>query len=337
MSHQFLSINEQGLILHNEQLVKDDHRCASWLSNLTITDTRTYMTEGFIVEAFDDPYVVESVTPGNGAWHLLLPYGVQKNFQLNTLTLDEWDRFHGYTTQGIPFVMTSSAQAEFFDLVDSYDDDGFVYQGKTYTTPPHLDATVPVEQEAFWSNIYRTEKPGWDMGGPSPVFVDMIPRIKLPKSRIAVLGSGPGHDAALFAQHGHVVTAIDFSPDAITASQQRYANLKNITWMQADVFKLPRELDGQFDIVLEHTCFCAIDPWKRNNLVSTYHRLLHSQGQLLGVFFIMDKKNEPPFGASEWELRSRLQGKFQPLFWGRSHVSHERRMGRELLIFAQRK
>jgi 2-polyprenyl-3-methyl-5-hydroxy-6-metoxy-1,4-benzoquinol methylase len=41
----------------------------------------------------------------------------------------------------------------------------------------------------------------------------------MPRCRVLVLGCGEGHDAAFFAQNGHIVTGVDISPEAITRAQ----------------------------------------------------------------------------------------------------------------------
>jgi len=294
----------------------------------------TVQGEAYFVEAFDEPYVVQFVERQKSKWLLQLPYGFKAEFDPKTLTLDEWDRFHGFTTKGIPFVLSRKAQAAFFDALEEYDDDSITVNGKKIEVKPWLTTEAPVQTEKFWTNIYQTETPGWEMNQPTPILVDMLPRMKLPPSRVIVLGCGSGNDAAYFAEHGHFVTAVDISPEAIKRAQEKYQHLPNLKFVQADVFNLPHEFDDSFDLVFEHTCYCAIDPQKRNELVKIWRRLLQSEGHILGVFFTMEKKGTPPFGGSEWEIRERLKKGFQFLFWSRWQKSIERRNGKELLVYA---
>jgi SAM-dependent methyltransferase len=165
----------------------------------------------------------------------------------------------------------------------------------------------------------------------------MLPRLKLPPSRVLVLGCGSGNDAAHFAKHGHFVTAVDISPEAIQRGKTKYGEEKNLRFIQEDIFRLPTEMYGQFDLIFEHTCFCAIDPRRRNELISLWKKFLTPQGHLLAIFFTMEKRGSPPFGGSEWELRERLKKSFQFVFWGRWRQSVERRLGKELLVYAQKK
>ena len=165
----------------------------------------------------------------------------------------------------------------------------------------------------------------------------MLPRLKLPRSKIIVLGCGSGHDAAFLAQAGHHVTAIDFSEEAIQNAKKLYGHQSRLEFIQADVFQLPPAWHGTFDVVIEHTCFCAVDPQQRTQLVKVWRQLLHHEGLLFAVFFSMLKRSGPPFGSSEWEIRELLQSSFQFLFWGRWKNSLPERQGKELFVYGHKK
>lgn len=348
-----LVIGEQGLPFRNEKPWNDVNAGKEIFSNLSLGKDFVFRTEVFgedyLVEAFDEPLVAEAVGVESGQWRIQVPFGVDFDFQLKDLGLDEWDRFHGHTRQGLPFVLSPKAQFHFFDLLDEFGDEFIVYQGVTYPVynwPGSLPSTDT--QSAFaekgaasevssWQASYESGAIPWDLGGPAPALVDLIPRLKLQKQRIAVLGCGQGHDAAYLAQLGHIVTAFDFSPAAIAACKEKHKGLSNCSWIQTDVFDLPTNLYGQFDMVIEHTLYCAIPPARRHSLVQLWQKLLTPRGLLLGIFFVMDKHFGPPFGGSEWEYRQRLQSHFHFLFWGRSGIYAAGREDKELLVLAQKK
>lgn len=315
---------------------------AEALTHLQFADNGAFISRcggvPVIVEAFDEPYVASQVSVHAGTWRLLLPYSVEVSFELESLSLDEWDRFHGKTDTGIPFVFSRAAQATFFNLLEDYNDDSITYAGKVFEIPSYFPQNENLEASRYWTDIYHEEgNPGWNLGEAAEALKDMLPRLKLPKSRVLVLGCGEGHDAAFFAQAGHVVTAVDFSEEAIARAQKNYANLPGLTFLQKDAFHLDPSFHNAFDIVFEHTCYCAINPEKRSQLVKVWRQALHEQGQLMGVFFTMYKKQGPPYGGSEWELRQRLKDAFQFIFWGRWQNSLPRRQGKELFILAQKK
>jgi SAM-dependent methyltransferase len=348
---RYLAIDEEGYPLLGETRITDTSVGAEIFRHLTYASNNAFMTSvggtEVLVEAFDEPFVAQQVyrviPQGSGAssephsWRILLPYGVEFSWHLDTLSVDEWDRFHGYTDNKIPFVFSRKAQAAFFEMCEEFDDDSVTLDGKTYVLPPWLTSYPAASDQEFWSNIYRSEAPAWDLGKPAPGLVDLLPRLRLPKSRVLILGCGPGNDAAYFAEHGHNVTAIDVSSEALQEAKKRYGHLQNIKWIEADLFNLGSEYHKAYDLVFEHTCYCAIDPSRRNELVMQWRKCLVDGGFLLGIFFAMERKQAPPFGGTEWELRERLKKNFQFFFWGRLHNSIDRRNGKELLVYAQKK
>lgn len=338
---KYIAIDEEGYPLFGDVRVTDANTGAEILRNIKFAENGSFQTSlqntNSFIEAFDEPYVAAQVSKVESGWRILLPYGLELPFDPHSLTLDEWDRFHGKTLSGIPFVFSRKAQAEFFNLVEEFDDESITIDGELIDVPPLFNPHEEVQSEKFWSNIYQNENPGWELNEPAPALKDMLPRLKLPKSRILILGCGSGNDAAYFAEQGHVVTGVDISPEALQRAKDKYSHLTNIHWVLGDLFKLGREHEQAYDLIFEHTCFCAIDPTLRTDLIKAWKRYLAPGGFLLGVFFAMEKKSGPPFGATEWELRERLKKSFQFVFWGRWHQSIDRRNGKELLIYAQKK
>lgn len=343
LPNRFIQIDEEGYVLLGELRAHDPEVGGEVLAEMSFAENGAIVSRcggvPVIVEAFDEPYVASQVSFEGGEWVLSLPYFTDFTFKLESLCLDEWDRFHGKASNDIPFVMSRKAQATFFNLLEDFDDDSITFKGKTYEIPPFFSKTDSnVDKSEYWTNIYVEEKnPGWNLGEPAEALKDMLPRLKLPKSRILVLGCGEGHDAALFAQAGHVVTGVDFSEEAITRAEKNYGHMPNLKFLKQDVFKLDPSFNKAFDIVFEHTCYCAIDPARRSELVKVWKNVLHDQGQLMGVFFTMYKKQGPPYGGSEWELRQRLKDSFQFVFWGRWQKSLPRRQGKELFVFAHKR
>ena len=67
-----------------------------------------------------------------------------------------------------------------------------------------------------------------------------------------------------------------------------------------DIFELPKLFNQSFDIVLEYTCFCAIDPARRKDYIEMVNHILKPEGELVGLLFPIDKDpndDGPPFGV----------------------------------------
>lgn len=334
-------VGEDGHISMQDQRITDPIIGRQILTHLKLNPSGYYTVsyQNFIynVEVFDQPLIVKDLRIENNEFLFLSTYDFQFQMKKNSLSLDDWDRIHGETTEGIPFVLSKKAQSILFNLADDFEDDFIVLNNKKILTPPYFKSTDPIELETYWSQIYReSPNPGWNLGEPAPAFAEMTPKLKLPKSRILVLGSGEGHDAAFFAREGHIVTAIDFSPVAISKAKKLYGHIPHLNFLEMDIFKIDHNFNESFDLIIEHTCYCAIEPNQRNQLTALWKRLLAPKGLLMGVFFVMPKRSGPPFGGSEWELRERLKKSFRFLFWGRWKTSPPSRKNIELFVLAQK-
>jgi SAM-dependent methyltransferase len=75
-----------------------------------------------------------------------------------------------------------------------------------------------------------------------------------------------GLDTITWAQRGAVVTGVDFSARAIEAARKLAADMRiPATFVHSDVYELPRNLGGQFDVVFtSHGALCWLPdlaPW----------------------------------------------------------------------------
>ncbi len=164
------------------------------------------------------------------------------------------------------------------------------------------------------------------------------PRNAAALARVAVPGAGRGHDARLLARRGHRVTAFDFSEAAVAEARRlAAAEAVELTVERRDVFTLPRDHAGAFDGVWEYTCFCAIDPDRRDEYARVLHTILRPGGLLLACFFpLRDGIDGPPFPVSRADIERVLAGRFTVLEAGPPPRSVERRRGLEWLVRARR-
>ncbi len=337
----FIAIDEHGRVLKDEVRVEDQNLLQSFFNSIQVTDRGALVAQfgetPCFVEAFDAPWVIVDIDFSDDRMILTNTYGFSTQGLAEDCYFDEWDRLHGTNDAKVPWVLNRTALEKFFDLLDEYDDESFVIAGKRYIPTAAFSHDPKVQNSDWWTNVYREEgNPDWNLKVPHPAFVDTFPRMKQPRSRIMALGAGEGHDAAYFAEIGHLVTAVDFSEEAIKRAKVHYGNFP-INFMQADAFKLPKNYDKNVDIIIEHTLYCAISPEKRSQLVQTWNRCLVHGGLLMAVFFVTEKRNGPPYGATEWEIRERLKKDYILLFWGRWRQSPGRRQGKELFVLAQKK
>ena len=142
-----------------------------------------------------------------------------------------------------------------------------------------------------------------------------------------VVGAGRGHDARLLAERGFEVLVVDFAPLALQAASDNLQGLP-VRFMQADIFDLPTLLAGQtVDVLVEHTCFCAIDPSRRADYARVASELVRPGGLLVGVFFEFERPTGPPFGGHRDEYRQVFSPYFEIQRLALTSVSHEKRAG----------
>src|SRR5262247_698726 len=182
-----------------------------------------------------------------------------------------------------------------------------------------------VSTPEFWEGLYATGGDGWELGQPAPPLQDFIDTTPLPRGRVAVPGCGRGHDARFLARRGYDVVGFDFSPAAVTAARALAKRERvDVGFEQRDIFTLVREYAHAFDGVWEYTCFCAIDPARRDAYVRTMATILKPGGWLLACFFPMRRiaagprfrvaRAQPPIRSArgrqgrEWLVLARFLG-----------------------------
>lgn len=177
-----------------------------------------------------------------------------------------------------------------------------------------------VNDPSFWEQRYIEGTSHWDIGKPAPAFVKYFRTgsFELSSTNIAILGCGKGHDAFFIAKCNKEcqVYAFDFSESAIKYCNQvkKKNEVENIYFHQVDIFNLLNEEKwvNYFDYVIEHTCFCAIDPERRNEYIELIKYLLKPGGKLAGLFFIRPKELKgPPFGSTPDEIKNFFKKDFK--------------------------
>ena len=192
-----------------------------------------------------------------------------------------------------------------------------------------------------WQSRYLVEDTPWDKGCAAPSLIDLI--LDRPEwftdRRVLVPGCGLGHDAALLAQSVGSVLALDIADQALKLGLKTYGSHENLKFKKADLFQLSEELSESFDVVWEHTCFCAIDPDLRRRYVVSMWNALRPGGRLIGVFFInpdVEPGEGPPFGASVSEICAVFDGYFKLEQQEDPRSYYEGREGREkILVFSR--
>ncbi|MFL2982795.1 MAG: methyltransferase domain-containing protein [Candidatus Neomarinimicrobiota bacterium] len=197
-----------------------------------------------------------------------------------------------------------------------------------------LDNGNSEDEFQFWEDIYLADDAGWDLKGPTPIFIELAKEI--PIGNLCIIGCGLGYDAIIFAKKGFNVTAVDFAPTA-TLSLKKMADKEDtqLNILQRDIFTLFPDYKDSFDYVIEQTCFCAIHPSRRNEYENMVRGILRRGGHIWGLWFPLDKflnEGGPPYGTSIDEVKSIFYPNWKIIREEFPEHSIKPRKGREKLI-----
>ncbi len=201
--------------------------------------------------------------------------------------------------------------------------------------------------ESRWEYLYHHGGDGWEMGKATPPLARYFrENPPTPGTRALVVGCGRGHEAILVAQVGGPscrVIGIDIAPAAVAIASQQAASLglsDRLEFVQKDLFdwhKTDPSQRASFDLIVEHNCFCAIPPERRDDYMAAACALLRPAGQLVGLFYPHDYPGGPPYAATVDELHQRLAGAFSITHSEVPTDSALTRAGLELLLVAVRR
>lgn len=184
----------------------------------------------------------------------------------------------------------------------------------------------------FWQNRYEKETIGWDLGEiskPIKVYFDQVQEKNL---RILIPGCGNGHEAEYLSRLGFTnVHVVDFAETALANLRSRIPSFPISHIHLGDFFNHY----GVYDIIVEQTMFCAIDPLLRQLYADKCHELLVDGGKLIGLMFGVEFDGGPPYGgnAEEYQNYFRL---FSKVSFEECYNSVASRRGSELFIQIQK-
>ncbi len=192
-----------------------------------------------------------------------------------------------------------------------------------------------------WNQAYLDGNTPWDKGSPSPVLEDLLDRIP-PACDIVIPGCGTGNDViAILTTKPASVTCIDIAPEAIAMLQRRFQEHKEVKSVLDDFTHYGAVHPSSADVIIEHTCFCAIPVDMRAAYVNACREILRPEGKVIGAFYWMPRDTDditigPPFQTSEQELNE-LFGQWFEIDIQVATVGFPERVGREFRVVMTRR
>ncbi|MGB3607939.1 SAM-dependent methyltransferase [Psychroserpens sp.] len=183
---------------------------------------------------------------------------------------------------------------------------------------------------SYWDKRYQTNDIGWDLGEISPPLKNYIDQLTDKTLRILVPGGGHSYEAEyLFENDFKNVYVIDIAQTALSQFKARVVKFPSEQLLHQDFFKL----NMTFDLILEQTFFCALQPSLRVSYVDKMNDLLSQNGKLVGVLFNrLFSLDHPPFGAIRQDYLELFQGKFRVNILETCYNSASERSGMELFF-----
>lgn len=196
-------------------------------------------------------------------------------------------------------------------------------------------SVIPKLDKDFWTQRYLNNEAGWDLGEVSPPLKAYFDQLKDKSIKILIPGCGNSYEGEYLVKNGFINThLIDISPEAIKNIQQRVPAFPQSNLHCEDFFNHK----GNYDLIVEQTFFCALNPTLRQDYVRKMADLLNKGGKLVGVMFGVPKnEDKPPFGGSKEEYLSYFKPFFNIDVMEECYNSIKPRQGSELFVILSKK
>jgi len=191
-----------------------------------------------------------------------------------------------------------------------------------------LNATLDAE---YWNTRYVNNDAAWDTNGittPLKAYFDQLENKNL---KILIPGAGNAYEAEYLVNKGFTnVFVCDLAPAPLQNLKNRCPNFKDDQLLLCDFFEYDKM---RFDLIVEQTFFCALNPNLRQKYFEKVHQLLEPNGKLVGLLFDdVLNTDKPPFGGNKEEYESYFTKHFKKKIYETSYNSIKPREGRELFI-----
>ena len=187
----------------------------------------------------------------------------------------------------------------------------------------------------YWDEKYAENKTGWNIGYISTPIKNYIDQFTDTSLKILIPGAGNSYEAEYLWNKGFKnLFILDISKQPLINFKKRVTDFPDTHLIHKDFF----ETEGTFDLIIEQTFFCALDPKLRRNYAIKMFDLLSNKGKLVGLLFDFELTVEgPPFGGDKEEYITYFKDLFKIKILERSYNSIKPRMNRELFFIFEKK
>lgn len=182
----------------------------------------------------------------------------------------------------------------------------------------------------YWEERYKKNEIGWDVGSISTPLKEYINQIKDKSIKILIPGGGNSYEFEYLIKNGFEnVFVLDYAQTPLDNIKNRIPNCSKNQLIKSDFF----EHEGSYDLIIEQTFFCALDPSLRNNYTRKMNSLLKPNGKIVGLLFQFPLTEVgPPYGGSKEEYITLFHNDFNIKTLEKANNSIKPREGNELFF-----
>lgn len=182
----------------------------------------------------------------------------------------------------------------------------------------------------FWDNKYKAGETGWDAGSITTPLKEFFDTLEDKSREILIPGAGNAYEAEYLHSLGfRNVYVADISERPLENFRDRVPDFPKEHLLREDFFAL----EGSFDLIVEQTFFCALDPASRGDYARQMARLLREGGALVGLLFDLPLNDDkPPYGGNKEDYIPYFRPYFTFRKFEKAYNSIPPRAGNELFI-----
>jgi methyl halide transferase len=186
----------------------------------------------------------------------------------------------------------------------------------------------------YWEARWQKGEIGWDIGYASPAITAYADQLPHKNISILIPGCGNAYEALYLLENGFTnITLLDISPEAVGRIGKNLDEQK-VQIICGDFFSH----EGQYDLMIEQTFFCALPVAARSGYAKKSASLLKENGKIAGLLFNRHfEQDGPPFGGTAEEYKSLFEPYFNLLKMEACTSSIPQRQGNELFVIFSKK
>lgn len=194
---------------------------------------------------------------------------------------------------------------------------------------------MTILNKTYWENLYETKDTGWNIGDVSTPIKTYIDQLENKTLKILIPGAGNSYEAEYLWKNGFTnLYILDIAKQPLDNFKTRVPDFPKDQLLFKDFFSL----EDTFDLIIEQTFFCALNPDLRSQYVNKMSQLIKPKGKLAGLLFDFPLSEDgPPFGGSKEEYISRFSNDFNLKTLEKSYNSIKPRADKELFFIFEKK